>query len=304
MSYLRFQGMSFFKQINTEEKARNLVWRSRFSGKEFICPECKHEEFYQLVTRPEIRKCKSCGHLARLRVGTIFEDSKTSMLKWVRAIYMMMQDKRGVSALELKRRLQFGSYETALVLTRKIRRALQHREERYKLKEIIELDGSGFGNQAKNNQKRVLVAIETKAWTDADGKTKERAGFAKVMVADETRENAEAFLKKGVEKGTMVNTDAGKGLIHISGDFDHDYQVMDSKRENIDRWLPWVHRFISNAKSWIIGTHHGVRKQYLDLYLAEYTYRFNRRHDPDSLFHRALTACSQLDTKISVAHFG
>ena len=303
MSYLRFKGMSFFKQVNTEEKARNLILRSRFGGKEFICPECKHEEFYQLVSRPEIRKCKSCGHGARLRVGTLFENTKISMLQWVRAIYMMMQDKRGVSALELQRRLGFGCYETALVISRKIRRALQHRDEQYKLKEIIELDGSGFGNAAKNNQKRVLVAIETKSWTDSKGKLKTSAGFAKVMVAEETRENAEKFLTLGVEKGTMVNTDAGKGLIHIQGDFDHDYQVMDSKRENIDRWLPWVHRFISNAKTWIIGTHHGVRKQYLELYLAEFTYRFNRRHDPDSLFHRALTACSQIDTKTQVALF-
>lgn len=125
------------------------------------------------------------------------------------------------------------------------------------------------------------------------------------MVADETRENAELFLKNSVQKGSLVNTDAAKGFVHInSKDYHHDYQIMDSKRENIDRWLPWVHRFISNAKTWIIGTHHGVRKQYLDLYLAEYTYRFNRRHDPDSLFHRALTACSQVDTENHVALFG
>lgn len=305
MSYLRFKGMSFFKQINTEEKARNLVWGSRFGGKDFVCPECKHEEFYQLKTRPEIRKCKSCGHLARLRVTTIFENTKISILQWVRAIYMMMEDKRGVSALELQRRLGFGSYETALVISRKIRGALQQRDERYKLKEIIELDGSGFGNAANDNQKRVLVAIETKSWIDAKGKPKSGAGFAKVMVAEETKANAEEFLNKSVEKGSLVNTDGGMGFVHIdSKDYHHDYQIMDSKRENIDHWLPWVHRFISNAKAWIIGTHHGVRKQYLELYLAEFTYRFNRRHDPDSLFHRALTACSQLDAETSVALFG
>lgn len=304
MAYLRFKGMSFFKQINTEEKARDLVWRAKCHGKDFVCPECKHEQFYQLKSRPEIRKCRSCGLDARLRVGTIFENTKISMLQWVRAIYMMMQDKRGVSALELYRRLGFGSYSTAWTISHKIRRALHCREERYKLKEIVELDGSGFGNAANGNQKRVLVAIETKSWIDAKGKQKTSAGFAKVLVADETRENAEKFLESSVEKGAMVNTDAGKGLIHIEGDFHHDYQIMDGKRENIDRWLPWVHRFISNAKTWIIGTHHGVRKKHLERYLAEYTYRFNRRHDPDSLFHRALTACSQIDAKTTVALFG
>ena len=62
--------------------------------------------------------------------------------------------------------------------------------------------------------------------------------------------------------------------------------------EELEKWLPWVHRFISNAKAWIIGTHHGVKSKYLKEYLAEYTYRFNRRHDPDSLFYRALQACT------------
>lgn len=59
--------------------------------------------------------------------------------------------------------------------------------------------------------------------------------------------------------------------------------------ENLDHR---VHRFISNAKAWIIGTHHGVDAKYLGRYLSEYAYRFNRRHDLDSLFHRALTACA------------
>ena len=71
-----------------------------------------------------------------------------------------------------------------------------------------------------------------------------------------------------------------------------DYQVVANDPVILKRWLPWVHKFISNAKAWVIGTHHGVKSSYLHRYLAEYTYRFNRRHDPDSLFHRALTACA------------
>ena len=62
-------------------------------------------------------------------------------------------------------------------------------------------------------------------------------------------------------------------------------------KEILDHWLPWVHKFISNAKPWIGGTHHGVEVKYLIQYPAEYTFRFNRRHDPDPLFFRALGAC-------------
>ena len=213
------------------------------------------------------------------------------MLTWCRAIYFVMTSKRGVSALELQRHLGMKSYGTTWAILHKIRRALQSRDEGYKLKDVIELDGTGFGNSATGNQRRVMVAIETKEWKDDKGKTKQRAGFAKVVVADETKENAEAFLEKNVHPKTMVNSDAGSAFKHITK-FDVDYREMDSKQHRIDKWLPWVHRFISNAKTWILGTHHGVEAKYLELYLAEYTYRFNRRHDPNGLFHRALNACT------------
>lgn len=296
MGYQRFKGFQFFRKINTEEKARNFVWKTRFGGKEFICRHCGHEEFYPTRTLPEVRKCKSCRGITRLRAGTIFQNSKVSMLTWLRAIHLVMQGKRGISALELQERLELGSYNTALGMVKKIRSSLMDRDSQYSLSGFIELDGTGFGKKVKGNHKEVMVAIETKEWIDKKGRVQARAGFAKVVVADENKENAEKFVSENIKPDTMINTDAGKAFVHLDNE-NLDYREMDSKQEKIDAWLPWVHRFISNAKAWIIGTHHGVRGKYLHLYLAEYTYRFNRRHDPGSLFHRALTACSQSDPK-------
>lgn len=298
MNYQRFKGMSFFKSFRTEEQVRNFVWKTRFEGKDFVCPHCKSEGYWPYDCEPEIRKCKGCGAHVRLRKSTMFENSKIPMLTWARAIYFVMSSKRGISALELQRRLELGSYHTALGMVKKIRRSLLDRDAKYQLTDSIELDGTGFGSAKNNNQREVMVAIETKSWIDAKGREKTRAGFAKVIVADETRKNAENFVSKNIKPGALVNTDAGKAFTHakVKG-IDFDYREMDSNREKVDAWLPWVHRFISNAKAWIIGTHHGVRAPYLELYLAEYTYRFNRRHDPDSLFHRAIYAMSQAEPK-------
>jgi len=69
-------------------------------------------------------------------------------------------------------------------------------------------------------------------------------------------------------------------------------------KETLDHWLSWVRKFISNAKSWIIGTHHGVESKYLGQYLAENAFHFNGRHDSDSLFFRALGACVNAKPKI------
>ena len=182
------------------------------------------------------------------------------------------------------------SPRTTWSILHKIREALRQRDEQYKLKNVIELDGASFGKRETGNQTEVLVAIESKDWVDERGRQKSKAGFAKVMVAPESKANLQRFIDTAIEKDSMVNTDGKPGTMDLKN-VDVDYQVVNNDPIVLDRWLPWVHKFISNSKSWIIGTHHGVESKYLARYLGEYTFRFNRRHDPNTLFHRALTAC-------------
>jgi len=195
------------------------------------------------------------------------------------------------------------SYGTAWALLHKIREALRQRDARYKLHDAIELDGSIFGKRQTGDQTEVLMAVETKSWVDEKGGRKTKAGFAKIMVAKETKKEAQKFVNEAIEKDSMVNTDGSPSLIHLKS-VDVDYQVVGSNQETVDHWLPWVHKFISNAKSWIVGTHHGAEAKYLSQYLAEYTFRFNRRHDPYTLFFRALGACVHAKPTTSQALFG
>ena len=44
--------------------------------------------------------------------------------------------------------------------------------------------------------------------------------------------------------------------------------------------VPGVHRVVSNLKTWLRGTHHGVGADHLDHYLDEFVFRFNRRFYP------------------------
>lgn len=298
---MKYQKMKFHRilsELDSEEKARLWVWLAKFDGKQFVCTKCQHEEFYQHIKSPEVRECRKCHFEVRLRANTIFQKSKTPMLVWLRAICFMMQGRRGVSALELQSELEMKSYGTTWRMLQKIREALRQRDETYKLKNTIELDGAVFGRKQTGNQIEVLVAVETKEWVDKKGRKKSNAGFAKIMVANETKKEAQKFVDQAIKAGSMVNTDGSPSLINLEN-VDVDYQVMGSDQEKIDHWLPWVHKFISNAKGWIVGTHHGVEGKYLEPYLAEYTFRFNRRHDPDSLFFRALGACTKAEPKTS-----
>ncbi len=141
----------------------------------------------------------------------------------------------------------------------KIREALRQRDDSYKLKSQLELDGATFGRRESGTEQEVLIAVETKEWINASGKRKARAGFAKVIGA---------------------------------------------KKEIVNAWLPGVHKLSSNSKAWVIGTHHGGNSDYLESYLAEYFYRFNRRHDPKRLFHRAVRACVLAQPRTNGTLFG
>lgn len=298
MAYKRMKFNKILRELDSDEKARAWVWLAKFDGKGFVCPKCGDEAFYQHKKNPEVRECRECHLQVRLRANTIFQDSKTSMLIWLKALCFLTQGKRGISALELQAELEMKSYGTTWRMLQKIREALRQRDEDYKLKDVIELDGAVFGKRQTGNQTEVLIAIETKEWTDKRGRKKSKAGFAKVVVANETKKVAQAFVDKAIIEKSMVNTDGSPSLINLEN-VDVDYQVMGGNQEAIDHWLPWVHKFIANAKVWLVGTHHGVESKYLGQYLAEYTYRFNRRHDPDSLFFRALGACVNAQPKTS-----
>jgi len=291
MAYERLSTPQFFDRFCSEEVARCELWRARFGGKDFVCPRCWHESFYQHQARPEIRQCRLCDQRVRLRAGTILEHTKLPILTWLRALFLVTQDKRGVSALQLQRQLGMRSYDTAWRLLHRIREAFRRRDERYTLRGVIELDGSDLGSQSDKGAAKVLLAVESRDWVDERGRKKRGAGFAKVALSRESKLEAQAFLDRHVEPGSLVNTDASNAFTHLRG-FDVDHRVMDSLPPHLESWLPWVHRWLQNAKAWLTGTFHGIDMRYLGSYLAEYNYRFNRRHDPNGLFHRALTACA------------
>ena len=177
-------------------------------------------------------------------------------------------------------------------MLQKIRAALQHRDAGYQVGNgVIELDAGTVGRRETGNQCDVLVAIGTKAWVNAQGHARSRAGVATVLVGKETKAHAQQLADTGVRAGALVNTDGRWSFQNVTG-VAVDYHVVSGDRAACERWLPRVHKFISNAKAWINGTHHGVKDKHMGRYVGEYPYRVNRRHDVPRLFHRALVACA------------
>jgi len=284
LKYPRISFRQFVVGINTEAKAVALAWKFKHP-EGWKCSGCGSEHFWQLKKQIEIRQCSDCLTRERLRPGTVFEKSKLPILTWMQALYFVMQDKRGMSALTLQRLLGLTRYETAWSMLMRIRRALMHRDREYKIDGTVEIDGAFYGH-IKNEDgllPTMIIGVESKKWVDSKGRQKERAGFAQVLHdphGEETKAAAKTFTKRSIKQSAKLKSD-GRQM----------YKNLGRKHE-VTKDLKWVNRFISNSKTWILGTHHGLKNphKYLAYYMAEYTFRFNRRHDPNSLFHRALNA--------------
>ena len=115
----------FLARFGTDEACRDHLFAQRWP-KGFCC-DCGNMRYYLLSVRTNVYECSRCGAQHSLLAGTIFEQTKTGLSKWFLEIYLFTGSKGGISALELKRHLGFGSDQTAWTWLHKIRRAMSVR---------------------------------------------------------------------------------------------------------------------------------------------------------------------------------
>ena len=113
---------SFLARFGTDQQCREYLFAARWPDG-FRCVACGHDDAYALKTKI-VYECVACGKQHSLLAGTIFEQTKTGLGRWFLAIYLVTSSKRGISAMELKRQMGFGSYGTAWTWLHKIRKAM------------------------------------------------------------------------------------------------------------------------------------------------------------------------------------
>ena len=280
----------FFERFATEESCREYLYTKRWASG-FVCPKCGvKDDPFQITSRRKYQ-CKHCNHQTSVTAGTIMDKSRTPLKKWFLAIYLMSSDKRGCSALRLKRELKIA-YDTAWTMSHKIRNAMKKRDDGYQLSGYVEMDEGFFGSPSEGEGKRgrgtdkapVVIGLSL----DEEGHPR----FIKAKVLEAVNgESIVDFAYAAVEEGSSISSDglriyrllAERGYIHLPENF--------NAVENPEH-LKWLHIVISNLKSFLNGTYHGVAKVHLQTFLDEFCYRFNRRFWPNQLFARTLVACS------------
>ena len=129
--------LEFNEKYGTEEQCREELFKRRWP-EGYECPKCEHGEYYDIKSR-NLYQCKKCTHQASVTAGTIMDKTRTPLVKWFMAFYLMSEDKRGISALSLMSKIGVA-YQTAWSMCHKIRKAMSERDENYTLSGKVELD--------------------------------------------------------------------------------------------------------------------------------------------------------------------
>src|SRR3954465_14780571 len=112
----------------------------------FRCPACGRGKAWELGRERLTLQCAACERQVSVTAGTVLHGSHLGLRTWFLAAWLVATHKNGISARQLWPQLGLGSYETAWLLVRKLRRAMvaPDREPLAGLAEVDETSGS-FG---------------------------------------------------------------------------------------------------------------------------------------------------------------
>ena len=271
----------------------------------FVCSRCGGgSRGYMKAKR--VHECRVCGYQGSVTAGTIFHKTRVPLRDWLWAIYCMSQGKKGISAVQLSKEIGVG-YPTAWLMQHKIRQAMAEGEQATRLRGLVEVDegyvggaekGRGRGGRGAQTKSMVAVAVEHRGAGKA-GRRPRPGRSALAVMPDGTAASVQAFVRNRIQPHSTVWTDAWSSYLGLTTrGYPHAAIPLGRDQEVVGRFFPWVHITLSNLKRFLLGTHHRPQAKHLKRYVAEFTYRLNRRWQEANLFEQLAQACLSTSTII------
>lgn len=301
-----------FNKYFPDEETCKAKFRELRLRQGVVCPKCGCTHHYWKASKEQFQ-CANCGHRTGLRAGTVMHGSKLPFRYWFMAMHLLTATKQTFSSCEIQRQLNHKRYQPVWEMMHKLRSVMGIRDGRYVLNGDIEIDEAFFTTETPKEKRgrmlkagagserksKVLVMAESREIESPKPNMKpKKVGFLKMrVISDLKSQTISRSVARNINcKNSVAITDASKSHVRFSEMFDkHISQVVEPK--DIGKVLPWVHIAIANAKTTIAGTYHGVKAEFLQEYLNEFCYKFNRRYFKENLFERLLMVAAENRTR-------
>ena len=280
-----------------ESQAREYLERIRWPDGP-VCPHCGNDDnVYKLQgesTRPGLHKCGKCRKQFTVTVGTVMHRSHISIKRWVMAFALMCSSKKGISALELQRKLSLGSYKTAWFMAHRIRAAMQEAPLKGMLQGEVEADETYVGGHRKGGKRGRGSENKTPvmALVEREGKVRSKP------VGRVDANSLKGEIREHVDPDATIITDEWKSYRGIGSEYRGGHQIIRHSVGEFSRGTVntnTVESFFALLKRGYVGTFHYMSRKHLHRYCHEFNFRWNYRKVSDA--ERAVLAMSQVAGK-------
>lgn len=295
---LRYTFLQFEKDFPNDDACLEQIKEQRFPGGIAICRKCEGPRKHYHVRGRTAYACDKCGNHIYPLAGTIFEKSSTPLRIWFHAMYLMGSTRCGISAKQVQRETGV-TYKTAWRMFHQIRKLMG--EDLWlggKGGAGVEMDEMYHGGRRKHESGRKLAGDKGHN-TMVMGIVERKGRIVARVMPELTMQASNALVKQYVlPKSTIFTDEAGSNnaFSRIPGmEYEHK-RINHSQRVYVigDTHTNTIEGFWSLVKRGIGGVYHSVSTKYLQQYLDEYSFRYNRRRSGNLIFPAMLQRVSEL----------
>ena len=300
-----YMNLLNFIEHYPDESSCKTKWKSIRDKEGVICSRCDSKSHYWKQDK-ECYECKICGYRQGLKANTVMHASNLPIRYWFITMHLLTSTKKSFSAKELQRQLGHKRYEPVWYMVHKLRSIMGTRDAEYLLSGIIELDEGFFSTdiseeekdkplkRGRGSQKKSKVLVMAESTPVKEEKTRKgklrKVGHIKMVVIDNLKsETITPLVGENVSKEAVIDSDHSTSYVKLEETVKEHRPKVIPKTET-GKALPWVHIAISNAKRQLLNTFHHTDPQYLQNYLNEFCYKFNRRYYGERLLDRVMLA--------------
>lgn len=297
INFRKFNNIiSLTTYFNSEEKCKQVIIESRWSDGDVVCPYCGE---HHCSNRTDGRfRCKKCRKNFSCLVGTIFENTKLSLIKWFVAMYLISSHKKGISSYQLSRDINV-TQSTAWYMLQKIR-LLYPQTDANTFEGTIECDEVYIGGKEKWKHKSmhtphtqgrstktktpVFGMMERNVFINENGDFENITYVHAFVVKNTVKSILQPIIQQFVIEGSRVITDeltAYNGLC----DLGYSHSIVNhgaSEYANGDIFTNSIEGFWSHFRRMISGCYHDVSDAHLQSYIDEACFRWNTRKMSES----------------------